>query len=41
VHTPCLPNVHIGQERAPDPLELELQIALGHHMDAVNQTQVL
>lgn len=30
-----------GQKRATDPLELELQVALGCHMDAGTQILVL
>lgn len=37
--TACIPDVHRGQKgqkRAPDPLELELQVVVSHHMDAGN-----
>lgn len=37
----CFPHALRGQERALNPLELELQTAESHHIDAGNKTQVL
>jgi hypothetical protein len=30
-----------NQKRFSDPLELELQVLMNHHVEAVNQTQIL
>ena len=35
----CMPGAHGGQEK--DPLELELQMLVSHHVGARNQTWVL
>lgn len=41
----CTYNMSIGasrdQKRGLDPLELELQAVVNHHMDAGNQSQAL
>ena len=36
-----LSNAFGGQKRVLDPLELELQMVVSHHVGARNQTQVL
>jgi hypothetical protein len=35
-----MPSAGGGQEKALDPLELELQIVVSHHMGAENQTWI-
>jgi hypothetical protein len=36
-----MPAAHGDQKRVSDSLELELQTAVNHYVDARNQTQVL
>jgi hypothetical protein len=36
-----MPDPHKGQKGAPDPLKLELQMVVSHHVSAKNQTLVL
>lgn len=37
----CVPGTYKCQKRAPDPLELELQIVVSHQVGAGDKTQVL
>lgn len=37
----CMPDACGGQMRTLDPLGLELQTAVRHHVGAINQTSVL
>ena len=37
----CLHSACRNQKRSLDPLELELQMVVGHHVDAGNQNWVL
>jgi hypothetical protein len=37
----CILSNHGDQKRVSDPLKLVLQMAVGHHVDAGNQTPVL
>ena len=34
MHTMCVPSTHEDQVGASDPLELELQEVVSHHVDA-------
>jgi hypothetical protein len=37
----CVPGIHRGQKRASDPLELEFQMVLSHHVVGRKQILVL
>lgn len=41
VCTTCFPSAHSGQKRVLDPLELELRMAVSHHVGSGNWTWVL
>lgn len=41
VSVSCACHAWKGQKRAPDPLRLDSQIAVSHHMHSGNQTWVL
>ena len=36
----CASDAHVGQKRSSDPLELELQMVVRHHVVPLNGTQV-
>lgn len=36
----CMSGAYSGQKRVLDPLELELQMDVSHHMDVGNYTQI-
>jgi hypothetical protein len=39
--SPCVSGTHRGKRRTLDPLGLELQVVVSHHVGSGNQTQVL
>lgn len=39
--TPCIPGAHEGQKRVTEPLELELQTAVSHHMGPLDGQPML
>lgn len=41
VSAPCTRNAHGGLKQASDPLGLEVQMLVSHHVGAKNGTQVL
>lgn len=37
----CMPSAHGGQKKAPDPLELKLQMVVSRHIGSGNQIPIL
>lgn len=41
MYTTCIPSVHRDEKSVSDPLELELRVAVSHHLGAENETSLV